>query len=111
RRGGVPPPPRESRAPTPLPRWDRWADARPPPGPPPPPQEGHAPCRQGRPLRRHNETPRQLPQAQTPAVLRGRLAPQARVEVLRVDRRLQPRQFPAQVPRPPEVVLAQRLLE
>jgi hypothetical protein len=33
------------------------------------------------------------------------------VDVLRVDRLLQPRQFPPQVARPPEVVLEQRLLE
>jgi len=50
-------------------------------------------------------------QAQAAAVLRRRLAPESRVNVLGIDRLLQPRQFAAQVPRPPEVPLEQWLLE
>src|SRR5262245_2346468 len=76
-----------------------------------PPADGDALRRQRLPLRRHHEAPRQFPQAQTPAVLRWRSAPQARVDVLRVDRLLQPRQFPPQVTRPPEAVLQKWLLK
>src|SRR5205823_2796095 len=48
---------------------------------------------------------------QAPPVRRGRLAPQPWVDVLRVDRLLQPRQLPAQVPRPAVAPIEQRLLE
>src|SRR5262249_9714847 len=54
---------------------------------------------------------RQLLQPQPTAVLRRRLAPQPRVDVLRVDRLLQPRQLAPQVARPLEVPLEQGLLE
>src|SRR5262249_9738796 len=44
-------------------------------------------------------------------VLRRRLPPQPRVDVLGVPRLLQPRQLPAQVARPPEAPAEERLLE
>jgi hypothetical protein len=44
-------------------------------------------------------------------MLRRRLAPEARMGVLRVDGLLEPRQFPSQVAGPLEVALQQRLLE
>src|SRR5262249_36303560 len=67
--------------------------------------------RQGLPSRRHFEARRQLAQPQAPAVLCRRLASQLGMDMLRVDRLLQPRQFPAQVARPAEPPLEQRLLE
>src|SRR5262249_14684752 len=63
--------------------------------------------RQLLPLHRDHEVGRQLPQPQTPAVLRRRLTPEPRVDVLRVDRLLQPRQLPPQIARPAEAAIEQ----
>src|SRR5262245_7571245 len=98
-------------APMALPHAEGLAQQRDRPSHAYPPDEGHAPRRQRLPLRRHHEVPRQFAQSQTPAVLRGRFAAQARVDVLRVDGLLQPCQFPPQVARSPEAALKQRLLE
>src|SRR3954452_2676646 len=75
------------------------------------PDEGHAPDRQLLPLRRHDKARGQLPQPQSPAVLRRRLTPQPRVDVLGVDRLLKPRQFPPQVARPGVAPVEQPWLE
>src|SRR5262249_49356564 len=61
--------------------------------------------------RRHHEALGQLLQPQAPAVLGRRQASESRVDMLSVDRLLQPRQLPPQVPRPPEPPLQPRLLE
>ncbi len=77
----------------PLPHPEGLAEHTYRPGRAHPPDECHATRRQLLPLPRYHEARRQLPQPQAPAVLRRRLAPQARVDVLRVDRLLQPRQL------------------
>jgi hypothetical protein len=76
-----------------------------------PADENHAPGRERQTAGRHDEARRQFRQPQTLAVLGRRLVPQPRVDMLRVDRLLQPRQLPAQVTRPREAPLEQRLLE
>src|SRR5258708_5360590 len=80
-------------------------------GPAYPPNESHASLGHRQLLRRHHEARRQLLQAQAAAVLRRRLAPEARVNVLGIDRLLQPSQLAAQVARPSETLLEQRLLK
>src|SRR5512144_2312332 len=95
----------------PLPHPERLAQHRDCPGYAHPPEERHAPLGYGLPLRRHHEARRQLLQPQAPPMLRRRLAPQARVDMLRVDRLLQPRQLPPQVARPLEAVVEQPWLE
>src|SRR5262245_65220454 len=79
-----------------------WAD---------PPDEGHAALGQRQSPHRHDETRGQLPQAQAPAVPRRCPAPQPRVDMLWVDRLLQPGQLAPQVARAPEAPVEQRLLE
>ena len=84
----------------PLPHPERLAQHRDRPGHTHPPDEGHPPRGQRLPPRRHHETRGQLPQPQASAALRGGLFPEPRMGMLRVDRLLQPRQFPPQVARP-----------
>ena len=95
----------------PLPHPVRLAEHAHRPGRAHPPDEGHAARRQLLPLRRHHEARRQLPQPQPPAVLRRRLAPEPRVDVLGIDRLLQPHQLPPQVARPLEAPVEQPRLE
>jgi hypothetical protein len=64
------------------------------------PHEGRVARRQWQPPLRHHEARGQLLQPQASTVLRQRPAPQARVDVLRVDRLLRARQLPAQVAQP-----------
>jgi hypothetical protein len=95
----------------PLSHAKRLAEHRDRPGHAYPPDEGHSPRRQRQPSYRHHEARRQLLQPQAPPVLRRRQASESRVDMLSVDRFLQPRQLPTQVARPPEASLQQRLLE
>src|SRR5271157_2298739 len=67
-----------------------------------PADENHAPGRERQTAGRHDEARRQFRQPQTLAVLGRRLVPQPRVDMLRVDRLLQPRQLLTQVGRPLE---------
>src|SRR5271170_1442918 len=94
-----------------LPHPEQLAEYGHRPGRTHPPDESHATRRQLLPPRRHQETRGQLSQPQSPAMLRRRLPPKPRVDVLRVDRLLQPRQFPPQVARSVELPLEERLLE
>src|SRR5437868_14596501 len=94
-----------------LPYSKRLAQGRDCPGRAHSPDEGHASGRQLLPPRRHHEARGQLPQPQAPAVPRRRLAPEPRVDVLRVDRLLQPRQLPPQVARPGVTPVEQPRLE
>ena len=64
------------------------------------PEERHATGRQRQPPRRHDKPRRKLLQPQAPPVLRRRLAPEARVDVLRVESLLQQGQLTQQVARP-----------
>src|SRR5947209_19860049 len=95
----------------PLPYPERLAQHRDRPGYTYPPDERHTPLGQRQPLRRHLEARRQFLQPQAAPMLRRRQAPQPRVNVLRIDRLLQPRQLPPQVACPCEAPLEQRLLE
>src|SRR5512135_557629 len=94
-----------------LPHSERLAQDRDRPGHTHSPDEGHAPRRQGQPPRRHPEARGQLLQPQAPAVLRRGLAPEPRVDLLGVDRLLQPGLLPPQVARAAEPPLEERLLE
>src|SRR5271166_3115528 len=67
-----------------------------------PADENHAPGRERQTAGRHDEARRQFRQPQTLAVLGRRLVPQPRVDMLRVDRLLQPRQLLTQLGRPLE---------
>ena len=84
----------------PLPHPERLAEYADRPGRAHSPDEGHVPRRERQPLRRHHEARGQFPQPQPPAVLRRRLAPEPRMDMLGVDGLLQPCQLPAQVARP-----------
>jgi hypothetical protein len=95
----------------PLPHPERLTQQLDRPGHTHPPDEGHPPGCQREPGCRHHEAPRQLPQPQSPPVLRRRLSPQSRMGMLRVDGPLQPRQFPPQITGPLKTALQQRLLE
>src|SRR5262249_53993474 len=95
----------------PLPHKKPRRGPRAPPAHPPPREEGPPPRAQRQPLGRRHEARRQPPQPQATAVLPRRLAAEPRVDVLGVDRLLQPNQLPPQVPRSPEAPLKQRLLE
>src|SRR5262245_9029678 len=95
----------------PLPPPEHLAEQADRPGHAHPPDEGHAPGGQRQPARRHLEAGRQLLQPQALPVLGRRLAPQPRVDVLRVHRLLQPRQLPPQVAWPPEAPVEERPLE
>jgi hypothetical protein len=67
-----------------------------------PADENHAPGRERQTAGRHDEARRQFRQPQTLAVLGRRQPTQPRVDMLRVDRLLQPRQLLTQVGRPLE---------
>ena len=96
-------------APMPLSHAKRLAQPRDRPGHTHTPDEGHAPPTAAPPV--GTEARRQLLQPQAPAVLCRRLAPEPRVDMLGVDRLLQPRQLPTKVARPPEAPLQRRRME
>src|SRR3954469_20397074 len=98
-------------APMLLPHTKCLAEHRDRPGHTHPPDEGHVPRCQWQPPRRRYKALGHLLKPQAATVLRRCLAPQPRVDVLRIDRLLQPRQFPTQVPRSVELPLQQRFLE
>src|SRR5262249_15208588 len=94
-----------------LPYPERLAQHGHRPGHTHPTDEGHTPLGQRQALRRHHETGRQFLQPQAPPVLRRGQTSQPRMDVLGVDRLLQPCQLPPQVTRPTEVALEQWLLK
>src|SRR6516164_230862 len=97
--------------PVPLPNAKRLAEDADRAGRTDPADENHTARCDRLPIRRHLEARGQLPQPQLPAVLCRCQAPEPGMDVLGVDRLLQPRQLPRQVARSPKPSLEPAGLE